>query len=279
MPHHWYNNLLSKFQTGIWWLPHSNLWITCGDNFNSRPLLFTPRSSVFGVIGFKQFITAWQKFQWIIISIINGCTRWNWNLVSPATVTTTWFRVMMLEDKLAWRIATFHTKIRYVWTDSSIYSSLTLPMSHQKYDNHHHTLSFGLRSVAISLPGPYFSHQDQVHLEWFKQCTTAWPFQCLVISIMNQTIVDGSYLVCCHIIYPNLVSCDFVSDKRAIVKFLFRKGLSLMLLMTTVRMTIQVLQISFLLSEKNHIWAITGFHFSKWNLIERITDKKQTSVW
>ena len=32
---------------------------------------------------------------------------------------------------------------------------------------------------------PLVSHPDHNGLDWFKQFTSAWPFQCLIISLMN----------------------------------------------------------------------------------------------
>ena len=38
--------------------------------------------------------------------------------------------------------------------------------------------NFGLASI-------HFSRQDSVFMDWFKQFTSAWPIQCLTISIIN----------------------------------------------------------------------------------------------
>ena len=51
--------------------------------------------------------------------------------------------------------------------------------------NGHHTPAFESWVVARSAPVPYISHQDCVFSDWFKQMTASWPFQFLIISIMN----------------------------------------------------------------------------------------------
>ena len=50
----------------------------------------------------------------------------------------------------------------------------------------HCSLTFELRLVTILVPHPYFSHQDPVCLFQFKHLTTAWLFQCLITSILND---------------------------------------------------------------------------------------------
>ena len=52
--------------------------------------------------------------------------------------------------------------------------------------NHHHTSAFESQvMVAILVPGPYVPHPDWLCLDWFKPFTSAWPFQCLIMSIIN----------------------------------------------------------------------------------------------
>ena len=51
--------------------------------------------------------------------------------------------------------------------------------------NHHHTLTFESLGVKILIPAPYISHQDCVFLDCLKQFTSAWPFQYLIICILN----------------------------------------------------------------------------------------------
>ena len=62
---------------------------------------------------------------------------WNWNLLCM-TIPTLWLFIQGDGDNFDSRPLTFHTMI----------------------------------------------HHDQVCFEWFKQFTTAWPFQCLIISVM-----------------------------------------------------------------------------------------------
>ena len=53
------------------------------------------------------------------------------------------------------------------------------------HHNHHHILPFVSRVVKILAPGPYVPHQDWVCTDWFSHFISAWPFQSLIISIMN----------------------------------------------------------------------------------------------
>ena len=52
--------------------------------------------------------------------------------------------------------------------------------------NQRHTLAFESWVVTVLAPVPYVSHQDWVCLDWFKNFTASQPFQCLIISIMND---------------------------------------------------------------------------------------------
>ena len=45
----------------------------------------------------------------------------------------------------------------------------------------------------------HFSHQDWVCLNWFKHFTAAWPFQCLIIHIINgHTMLRLEYITYTH---------------------------------------------------------------------------------
>ena len=76
MSYHKYDKWLNKIEIGIHCVQpsaHPYFLVRGGDIFDSRPLLFTPRSSVI-MDWFKQFTTA-GPFQYLIISILNGWTR------------------------------------------------------------------------------------------------------------------------------------------------------------------------------------------------------------
>ena len=81
----------------------------------------------------------------------------------------------------------------------AIHSISTLPMSHCKYDEWFCKVEIWIHHAQPSpLPGfwvvggdkigsrvPYFSHQDGVCLDWFKNITASQPFQHLSWSIIN----------------------------------------------------------------------------------------------
>ena len=51
--------------------------------------------------------------------------------------------------------------------------------------NHHQSPAFKSWMATRLAPVPYFSHQDGVCLDWFKNITASQPFQHLTISIIN----------------------------------------------------------------------------------------------
>ena len=65
--------------------------------------------------------------------------------------------------------------VRQGWEWNSLSTTISIPY-----------VFFESRMVTISAPvGPYVSPQNGEWLDWFKQFTSAWPFQCLTISIIN----------------------------------------------------------------------------------------------
>ena len=94
--------------------PHPGFWVMGGVDFGFRPLRFTPRWSMFGLIqevhSISTFPTPHYKYDEWLQKVEIG-TIWALKR-SPQRVFQS-----RVGSKLACPLSTFHTKIEWVWTD------------------------------------------------------------------------------------------------------------------------------------------------------------------
>ena len=123
----------------------------------------------------------------------------DWNS-SSTTVTTPWLLSHGWWKFWCIMAPTFHTKIERVQTDSAIsqhlnpsnLSSLVWRKVRHGWDWYMGaemvttTYFPALRGYKFGLAQSYFSNPDCVGADWFRQFTTSQPFQCVIISIMND---------------------------------------------------------------------------------------------
>ena len=121
--HYQYNKWLDRVEIGNHYAYpslHTDFWVMGGDNFGSKSLLFTPRSSVFVPIqAIDSSLTlpmSHHKYnEWLDkVEIGIWCLQW-----SPQAVFESW-----VGTNVARSTPTFHTKIECVWTDSSNWQQL-----------------------------------------------------------------------------------------------------------------------------------------------------------